>query len=807
MDSRWSGVVHHAAIAKIATTQSHSTRLVADEEALKPSMAAKIELWISRGKWLISKVLKRGRRKRAGSLLANELAELGHRRASSWPNVADGGIMGWEVGSSAASSQSSTSPRGSPFTSPFTSPKLGASRRGSPYGSPYASPIPGGHRSRSDRRRGHLTVRPPARRGRARWACYLLAFFVFSVVSQLLVPVWFPSLVYVVKHRELWVDGVPPLWRPVTGLSLATLDQVNFEPTYNLPGDQQHHIGRGEGYRPGMHVALATAAQVNPTPEYTHCTESEFEGYTFSGPDGRPALKTLVALAADLKHHRRVHDLVLRFGDSGRFNFLIMHYEQASFEKYKGHYGNMWYPDRLVDTDGDGVGDKGIARWGGVGQPGHRAWSPRGDRGEAGGGRSVAVCVVVDIDHQREAMGGHVKLDLARKYLFPHAVRGKYEFIFLWDGDVILEDWRPKGSGGPGGGGGANGDGPASASADASPAPQATAVATAPKHWSFWNGDLAWFPWGAGGHGAPEGEGGKNAAKAIAHTKAVKETNDDGGNMEDDDGEDGGFDPVSYVDYVRLHGIHISQPAYSADSISAHSFNKHDGFVGPLDEITTGDGEGGHGDAGATDIAKEGTKGGAAPARTLGAASVAPAAAGGDRDRSMGWRPHWWVEIGFPVFHVEKAWVPIYDQVLRVYPFRYFCFDMIPWQCVLDGNITIGIVDGHHTHIVTHDASMKTIFERGISFFTALFQKRQTVLEGWWRQHIMDEYGCCEERYFDVSEEPTLAVCGARPPAGCAGPSGASRAKRPFAGWSGYLYPGPLDALERSPSKDNLGSV
>ena len=60
-----------------------------------------------------------------------------------------------------------------------------------------------------------------------------------------------------------------------------------------------------------MHVALATAAQVNPTPEYTHCTESEFEGYTFSGPDGRPALKTLVALAVRLALGEHVEPVAL----------------------------------------------------------------------------------------------------------------------------------------------------------------------------------------------------------------------------------------------------------------------------------------------------------------------------------------------------------------------------------------------------------------------------------------------------------------------------------------------------------------
>ena len=726
---------------------------------------SRITLWVSRAQWLINKVLKRGRRKRAGSLLADELTALQkkqHRRSSSWdgtfPFPAPDGVM-----SSAASSQSSMSPRGSPFTSPRPGSGV-TSRRGSPY-------IHGGGGGGGGRRSNQ---QPWGRsRPRGRWACFLFAFFVFSLVTQLLIPVWFPSLVYVIKHRDLWVDGVPPFWRPVTGLSLATLDQVNFEPGYNLPGDRQHHVERGVGYRPGMHVALATAARVNPTPEFTRCTESEFQGYTATGPEGQPVLKSLVAIAADLKHHARVHALVTRFGDSGRFNFLILHYERASFDLYRRNYGAMWYPDAL---DGN---NQGFARWGGGG-PKHRAWSPRGDRGEAGG-HGVSVCVVVDVDHRREAMGGHVKLDLARKYLFPQAVRGKYEFIFLWDGDVILEDWRPKGTGGGGGSSSSSDDYEPPLPADA-PTPGGaddgrTGDGTS-KYWSFWNGDLAWFPFGGGDSSTPglrKEEGGGRAGGTEEEEEEKKGTGpllpspsggaiarktgeSDGpsgpsGEDKDDGGDEGGFDPVSYVDYVRRHKIHVSQPAYSAGSISAHSFNKHDGIVGPLD----------------------------------------------DRDRGMGYRPHWWVEIGFPVFHVEKAWVPIYDQVLRVFPFRYFCFDMIPWQCVLDGNITIGIVDGHHTHIVTHDASMKTIFERGISFFTALFQKRQTVLEGWWRQLIMDQYGCCDEKYFDVHEEPTLAVCGARPPPRCAGAGNLGR-RRPFAGWSGsMLYPGPLEALERSP--------
>lgn len=104
------------------------------------------------------------------------------------------------------------------------------------------------------------------------------------------------------------------------------------------------------------------------------------------------------------------------------------------------------------------------------------------------------------------------------------------------------------------------------------------------------------------------------------------------------------FDPIRYLALVKRARLAVSQPALSSISKSNYAFNKHSDLfpaLCPRDDIV---------------VLED------------------------------------FIEVGFFVFNVN-VWVIIWKEVLSVYAFKYWCFDLLPFDCLVDLYLQ-GVADG-----------------------------------------------------------------------------------------------------------------
>ena len=51
-----------------------------------------------------------------------------------------------------------------------------------------------------------------------------------------------------------------------------------------------------------------------------------------------------------------------------------------------------------------------------------------------------------------------------------------------------------------------------------------------------------------------------------------------------------------------------------------------------------------------------------------------------------------WCQVGFFVFDLH-VWVIVWKEVLSMYPFKYFCFDLLPFDCLVKSYLK-GVAEG-----------------------------------------------------------------------------------------------------------------